>query len=56
MLFNELELLTNATVSDDAIRVVSQKSNGNPKSSIANSNEDDKEESKQPDYDEDKIS
>jgi hypothetical protein len=48
----KLELLTNATVVDDAIRSVSQKSKGNLKSS--NSSEDDKEESKEPDYDEDK--
>jgi hypothetical protein len=44
-------LLTNATVVDDAIRFVSQKSKENLKSS-GNSNEDDKEESNEPDYDE----
>jgi hypothetical protein len=50
----KLELLTNATVVDDAIRFVSsQKSKENRKSS-ANSNEDDKEESNKPDYDEDR--
>jgi hypothetical protein len=47
----KLDLLTNATVVDDAIRFVSQKSKENLKSS--NSNEDDKEESNEPDYDED---
>jgi hypothetical protein len=44
----KLDLLTNATVVEDAIRFVSSKSKENP-----NSNEDDKEESKEPDYDED---
>jgi hypothetical protein len=46
----KLDLLTNATVVDDAIRFVSGKSKEN---SLDNSNEDDKEESKEPDYDED---
>ena len=46
----KLELLTNATVVDDAIRFVSSRSKENVKSSI----EGDKEESKEPDYDEDK--
>jgi hypothetical protein len=46
----KLDLLTNATVVDDAIRFVSQKSEEEP---LANSYEDDKEESKEPDYDED---
>ena len=46
----KLDLLTNATVVDDAIRFVSSKSNENVKSS----SEDDKEESNEPDYDEDK--
>ncbi len=46
----KLELLTNATVVDDAIRFVSQKSKENLKSS--HGNEDDKE-SNEPDYDED---
>jgi hypothetical protein len=45
----KLDLLTNATVVDDAIRFVSQKSNENLKSSPSNRNEDD-EESKEPDY------
>jgi hypothetical protein len=45
----KLDLLTNATVVDDAIRFVSSKSKHN-----TNSNEGDKEESKEPDYDEDK--
>jgi len=51
----KLDLLTNATVVDDAIRFVSQKANDkeNLKSSH-NSNEDDKDESREPDYDEDK--
>ncbi|MFL6363786.1 MAG: hypothetical protein ACJ719_01075 [Nitrososphaeraceae archaeon] len=48
----KLDLLTNATVVDDAIRFVSQKSKENLKSSTS-SNEDEKEESKEPDYDED---
>ena len=47
----KLELLTNATVVDDAIRFVSQKSNERLKPSISEENE---EESKEPDYDEDK--
>jgi hypothetical protein len=46
----KLDLLTNATVVDDAIRFVSQKSKENLPS---NSNED-KEELNEPDYDEDK--
>ncbi|HJT48288.1 MAG TPA: hypothetical protein VJ729_08885 [Nitrososphaeraceae archaeon] len=46
----KLDLLTNATVVDDAIRFVSSKSNENAKSS----SEGDKEESNEPDYDEDK--
>jgi hypothetical protein len=45
----KLELLTNATVVDDAIRFVSSKSKENLKSST----EGDKEESNEPDYDED---
>ena len=48
----KLDLLTNATVVDDAIRFVSVRSEGKPESSSGSSNEDD-EESKQPDYDED---
>src|SRR5919197_3873279 len=48
----KLELLTNATVVDDAIRFVSQKSREKIKSS-SSSGEDIKEESKEPDYDED---
>ncbi|MFL6316260.1 MAG: hypothetical protein ACJ73C_05910 [Nitrososphaeraceae archaeon] len=47
----KLDLLTNATVVDDAIRFVSQKSK---EKSSDNSNGDEKEESKEPDYDEDK--
>src|SRR5215217_3564177 len=45
----KLELLTNATVVDDAIRFVSGKSKENLKSST----EDNNEESNEPDYDED---
>ena len=41
----KLELLTNATVVDDAIRFVSSMSKGKIKSPFNNSNEDDKEES-----------
>ena len=50
----KLELLTNATVVDDAIRFVSQKSKENLKSTSSNSNVDDKE-SNEPDYNEDKA-
>jgi hypothetical protein len=50
----KLELLTNATVVDDAIKFVSQKSKEKLKSS-ANSNEDDKEESSELDYDEEQL-
>jgi predicted transcriptional regulator len=50
----KLDLLTNATVVDDAIRFVSQKSNGKLKLSSSNSNDGDDKESKEPDYDEDK--
>ena len=46
-------ILTNATVVDDAIRFVSQKSRDNVESNYSG-NEDDKEESNEPDYDEDK--
>ena len=45
-----MDLLTDATVVDDAIRFVSQKS----KEKIKSSNEVDKAESKEPDYAEDK--
>jgi hypothetical protein len=47
----KLDLLTNATVVDDAIRFVS--SNQSKEKSLANNNEDEKVESKEPDYDED---
>ena len=47
----KLELLTNATVVDDAIRFVSQQSKGDLKTS-ANDNEHDRE-SNEPDYDAD---
>jgi hypothetical protein len=48
----KLDLLTNATVVDDAIRFVSQQSRENVKSS--SSNEECKDESNEPDYGEDK--
>jgi hypothetical protein len=50
----KLDLLTNATVVDDAIRFVSQKSKESPKPSSANGNQDYKEESNEGDYDQDK--
>jgi len=49
----KLDLLTNATVVDDAIRFVFQQSQEKLRSS-ANENEYDKEESNELDYDEDK--
>jgi hypothetical protein len=45
----KLDLLTNATVVDDAIRFVSQRSKGELKSSLSDSN---KEKSNEPDHDE----
>jgi Trp operon repressor len=48
----KLDLLTNATVVDDAIRFVSDRSKEKLKSSSSDSNGDDKE-SNEPDYDED---
>jgi hypothetical protein len=48
----KLDLLTNATVVDDAIRFVSDSSKEKLKSSSSDSNGDDKE-SNEPDYDED---
>jgi hypothetical protein len=48
----KLDLLTNATVVDDAITFVSQESKEKVKSYSSKTNEDDKE-SKEPDYDED---
>jgi hypothetical protein len=54
----KLDLLTNATVVDDAIRFVSSsqksKDKENLKSSPSDSNESDREESKGPDYDQEK--
>ncbi|MFL6369632.1 MAG: hypothetical protein ACJ72F_02230, partial [Nitrososphaeraceae archaeon] len=50
----KLDLLTNVTVVDDAIRFVSQKSKENLKSSSSNTNENEEEEPKERDYDEDK--
>ena len=49
----KLDLLTNATVVDDAIRFVSQKSKETQETSLDNSDEEDKE-SREPDYDEGK--
>jgi hypothetical protein len=49
----KLDLLTNATVVDDAIRFVSEKSKENLRSSTEGDRED-REESDEPDYDEDK--
>jgi hypothetical protein len=51
----KLNLLTNATVVDDAIRFVSRRSQDKLKSCSGNNNsgEDGKEERKEPDYDED---
>jgi DNA-binding MarR family transcriptional regulator len=50
----KLDLLTNATVVDDAIRFVSGKSKGKLKSSVNDDSEHDKEESNKPNYDESK--
>ena len=47
----KLDLLTNATVVDDAIRFVSRKSKENVKSPSSSSNK----ESNEPDYDEDQL-
>jgi hypothetical protein len=48
----KLDLLTNATVVEDAIRFVSQKSKENLKP-ISSSSDEDENESSKPDYDED---
>jgi hypothetical protein len=50
----KLDLLTSATVIDDAIRFVYQKSKENMKPSYGSRTEKDKEESNEPDHDEDK--
>jgi hypothetical protein len=50
----KLDLLTNATVVDDAIRFVSNKTREKPKSSFDKSNEDDVKESIEPNYNEDR--
>lgn len=51
----KLDLLTNATVVDDAMRFVSKsKYIEKEKSSPNNNNEEDREKSKEPDYDEDR--
>jgi hypothetical protein len=47
----KLELLTNATVVDDAIRFVSSKKPKDKEKALANSNENDREESNESDYD-----
>ena len=47
----KLDLLTNATVVDDAIRFVSHESKANTKPSSSNSKENDKEGSNEPGYD-----
>jgi hypothetical protein len=49
----KMDLLTNATVVDDAIRFVSQKSKSKTES-LNSGNGDDRQESNEPDYDEDK--
>src|SRR5918912_843131 len=51
----KLDLLTNATVVDDAIRFVSQKSEDKEEIKSSPSNEVDKEESNEPDYDEGSV-
>jgi hypothetical protein len=53
----KMDLLTNATVVEDAIRFVSQKSEEKErlKSASSDSNEGDKEESREPDCDEDQL-
>jgi len=53
VLFHELDLLTNATVVDDAIRFVSIRSKYDEKLKSANG-KGDGEESEEPDYDEDR--
>ena len=50
----KLDLLTNATVVDYAIRFVSGRSKGRPNSSSSGSNQDNIEESNVPDYNEDR--
>jgi hypothetical protein len=49
----KIELLTNATVVEDAIRFVSQKSEAPLKPSSGSIDEDDNEESNKPDYNHD---
>jgi hypothetical protein len=51
--FQNVNLLTNATVVDDAIRFVSSGKSKENLESSPNSSEDNKEESNEPDYDED---
>jgi hypothetical protein len=46
----KLDLLTNATVVDDAIRFVSDRTKGKIKSSLSNTNEHEKEESNESDF------
>jgi hypothetical protein len=52
VLFNEARIAYHAIVVDDAIRFVSQSSKERLKSSSSSTNGDEKEESKEPDYDE----
>jgi hypothetical protein len=52
----KLELLTDATLDDDAIRFVTTRSNTKLKPPSNDNELDDNEESKEPDYDEIKIS
>jgi len=49
----KLDLLTSATVVDDAIRFVSSNKSKDSLRSSGDNDEDDKEKSKEPDYDED---
>jgi hypothetical protein len=50
----KLDLLTNASVVDDAIRFVSSNKSKDSLRSLGDNDEDDKEKSKEPDYDEDR--
>jgi hypothetical protein len=51
----KMDLLTNATVVDDAIRFVSQKSEEKLKSSFSNNSDKDTKESNEPDYNEEEV-
>jgi hypothetical protein len=50
----KIDLLPNATVVDDVIRFVSDRSKEKLRSSSSSTNGDDKDESNEPDYDDDK--